>query len=182
MKFNIPKVLAKLGTMRSMSVKFLASETTKNAWHPRFNHVHYMCTDASGKTLYLIKAKSEKEASSKMVKARAAQITRTSKMFALWNDFAAHEVDKISFSNGKNMHLFGYATDIIYQSKKWDDNARYIHDFTSNVKVYVPFKVPKKKSDLSVEQTRRLWRLFRDAPIVILKGGKLKVTKEGIIG
>jgi len=153
MKFNIPKVLAKLGTMRSWSFRFTAKGEIYNV---RFNHVHYMCTDASGKTLYLIKTKTSKEASKRLIRSKSNAIMKAAKMFALWNDYDAHEVSKVSFPNGKQMHLLGTINDLIYDSKKWDDNARYIHKFTSSVKVYVPFPMPKKRSNIPLREEQHI--------------------------
>jgi hypothetical protein len=116
-----------------------------------------MCATRSGRELWIVSRKGGKNVR-----------TTDKKGEDLYEDFTGFEHDdvgKMIHINPKNMIRIGRAMDIVYRSDKFSksgDSSDYIHTFRAYPTV-------------SVDNVKR-------PQIVALRGGRIRVTKEGITG
>jgi hypothetical protein len=153
---KLPGVLITLG--RAVEVKGRAVHYT---W-PAKDKV-MLCAATNGKTLYCVSAKNKtKKNFATLYDARIDQIERGCDLYELWSDFEARSGSVVKPPRG---FLFNVdrCESIIYASDKWTGRTqKYIHEFDDPPIVWVNNK------------TR--------PTVLVLSGGNIKTTKEGITG
>jgi len=119
-------------------------------------------SDPIGKTLVLLSSSKLKRRVKAPFKGKSRDTAKAKSLYLKFQAFKAHTEKAFQYSDGKLVET-GKAFEIVYQSNKWGDkNTQYVHMFDSKPKVYVDeAKAPK---------------------VIVIKGGKLKLTARGIEG
>jgi hypothetical protein len=149
---KIPSVLCCLGR----AVEVLTVDQ-KYRW-PASKNVKLLAT-SNGKTLYCLQCV---PVHGKNKTTQAAEIEKSIDLYERWHDFDATTAQTVSIPRG---FLFeaGRAVSIIYSSNKWEGKShKYIHTFESKPIVWVNKKV--------------------NPTLIMLSGGKIRTTSEGITG
>lgn len=113
--------------------------------------------DSSGTVLILFKRKAPIKRSADL--GSGVQLAKGKGVFRAFKGFDANRFEAHAL-NDSQLHAIGRARSIAYHSDKWGDRAEYVHDFSSNVTVYA---TPKED-------------------VILLAGGRLNVTPQGIAG
>lgn len=119
-------------------------------WKPGRRMI-WLCSSESGRTLWILPVSAEDR----------KRVPR-SKLYERFHGYEAHGVRIARVQDTKPLIDFGEVKSITYRSRKWGDNASYIHTFK---------KYPKAYSDST-----------KSPSLVKISGGKIRVKPEGITG
>lgn len=211
-RHTIPKYLALLGQADEIVIKNKGWSIYANLQHSELmiNNSHTgaritapmqirtwnLCTDSAGKKLFLL-AGHDHYKSTALPKNN--EVNRCKKMFKTWDGNNATETVRMKskINRTASYSAVGPVARIYYTSDKWDDYDRYVHSFNEN-KTKAELSRQKDSAHVYVCSTRKIninnltainhRRIARDLTaaiekgVIIISGGDLQVTAEGITG
>jgi len=137
-------------------------DTTYWQWTWLLKDKMRLYSDSKGKTLILLSNKKLGQPVKGASSVKTRDTVQAKRLYSKFQDFNAHSTKAYKYKD-VNLKQLGFALEIIYQSDKWGDkNQRYVHIFDSKPSIYVDKpKAPK---------------------VIMISGGKMRVTSRGIEG
>lgn len=156
---KMPSVLIQLGTVESI----VCDNGTTYRWTIKSNC--RLISPPDGKSLYCLISgvvKSDKKRFDQAVEGQTDKLALGMNLYERWNEFDPESASIIKPPRGF-LFCVGRTSSITYRSDKWVSRMRrYIHTFKINPKVWVNRK--------------------KDPTLLVLTGGKIRTTKDGITG
>lgn len=152
---KLPKVLIFLGYVNEIkgeNVHYYFPEKSKVL----------LATDSGGKRLFAIGKVKKKQIKEEIGEKYEKQLSTGVKIFQKWHDFDPSQVEKISVSPGFLFRV-DRCSAIVYTSDKWEGKKnKYLHEFKTR---------PLMKANNKTKPS-----------LLVLTGGKIRVTEKGITG
>ena len=127
----------------------------------------YMTAPPNGRSLFFIEQpKGAKRTARPTVEKNWEKIRKASVLFADWQDNNPGRVLTLNVDE-KKWKKAGHVTHVIYDSKKWDNDDRYIHEFEETTYLWIPLH---RSLDRAVP------------PLMKITGKYLRITQKGIEG
>lgn len=143
-KIRLPRRVIGLG--RCIEINF----DDGRQWKPGHRLI-WLCSSESGKTLWVLRVSKE----------NTSQVPK-SKLFTCFHGYEAHGVRIAKAHDTRTLKNFGKVKSVVYQSRKWGDNASYIHKFRTKPTAYADS--------------------IKSPSLVKISGGKIRIKAEGITG
>lgn len=157
---KIPSVVTTLG--RCLEIEIEQNDAIVTFAFPRTKKNRFLLTANEKGTALFIFQDEPKNVSDNMAKKSQSQISKAAKLFEDWSEYEASFLSGHSISE-KKLKKYGTIKRIKYASEKWTKRTEwYVHEFKSKPNVFL--------NDL-------------DEPnFIVVRGGRLKVKPEGIVG